>query len=98
MSRRPVQPDPEPRERKPALAARTPESPAQDGHREVLCVPDSEGREEAWNRFLAAAGSVHEKDTARDVSVRHDAYLADAFSSADALPRPDAGLVPKPRP
>ena len=39
----------------------------------------AERSEAAWDRFLAAAGSCRAADDVADVSVRHDAYLSDAF-------------------
>ena len=63
-----------------ALAARRSKSIAQLVREGVDQVLAAEQREEAWNRFLAAAGSCRTTGDAIDVSARHDTYLADAFA------------------
>ena len=80
MIRTQIQFDPDQYERLKALAARRSTSFAQLVREGVEQLLAAEQRESAWDRFLAAAGSCRAADDAPDVSVRHDAYLVDAFA------------------
>ena len=62
------------------LAARRSKSLSQLVREGVDGLLAAERRETAWDRLLAAAGSCRAADDAADVSVRHDAYLSDAFA------------------
>ena len=67
-------------ERLKALAARQSKSLSQLVREGVDGLLAAERRETAWDRFLGAAGSCRAADDPADVSVRHDAYLSDAFA------------------
>ena len=67
-------------ERLKALAARQSKSLSQLVREGVDGLLASERREMAWDRFLGAAGSCRAADDPADVSVRHDAYLSEAFA------------------
>ena len=63
-----------------ALAARRSKSIAQLVREGVDHVLAADQHEEAWNRFLAAAGSCRATGDVTDVSARHDTYLTDTIA------------------
>ena len=75
-----IQLNPDEYERLKALAARQSKSLSQLVRKGVDGLLASERREMAWDRFLGAAGSCRAADDPADVSVRHDAYLSEAFA------------------
>ncbi len=81
MIRTQIQLDPDQYERLKALAARQSKSFAQLVREGVDHVLAAEEKETAWDRFLAAVGSCRAESDVTDVSVRHDAYLSDAFAN-----------------
>lgn len=46
---------------------------------ERIIEDDEETRKEKWRRALAVMGRFHDIEGARDVSVNHDKYLAEAY-------------------
>jgi hypothetical protein len=81
MIRTQIQIDEEQYERLRALAARRSQSVAQLVRESVdRLLADSE-RARSWEGLWKAVGSCHDPAGARDVSVRHDDYLAQAYRS-----------------
>ena len=80
MIRIQIQLTPEQYERLTELASRRSKSLSQLVREGVDGLLAAERQVVAWDRFLAAAGSCRAADDASDVSVRHDAYLSDAFA------------------
>ena len=80
MIRIQIQLNPEQYECLKELASRQSKSLSQLVREGVDGLLAAERRETAWDRFLAVTGSCWAADDAADVSVRHDAYLSDAFA------------------
>ena len=96
MIRVQIELEPDQYERLTALAARQSKSFAQLVREGVDHVLAAAQRESAWDRFLAAAGSCRAEDDPGDVSLRHDAYLSDAFALDDDCSRQGSEHLSRP--
>ena len=96
MMRMQIELEPDQYERLMALASRQSKSLSQPVREGVEHVLAAEQREAAWERFLAAAGSCRAEDDPGDVSVRHDAYLSDAFALDDGFSQQGSEHLPRP--
>lgn len=45
--------------------------------------PEDRSIDEMWDRALASVGGFRDREGRTDVSINHDAYLADAFEDQD---------------
>ncbi|MDO8678958.1 MAG: ribbon-helix-helix protein, CopG family [Acidobacteriota bacterium] len=81
MIRTQIQLDRDQYDRLRALAARRSQSLAQLVREGVDRVLDESDRGGTWEGLWKAVGSCHDPANARDVSVRHDEYLANAYRS-----------------